>query len=344
MKSSLAIILASPALAAGILLTGCHAKKEIPTAAKLPVVQVRTQAVAQKTYLASEDVVGTVRAKTRATIEAKISGRIDSMLVTPGQLVKAGDLMVTLDVREIQAKLDQVKAMRDQAEQDLKRYEVLLQQKAATQQEYDAIQARYRVASGSVTETETLLSYTKILAPFAGVVSRKLADVGDLAVPGKALVDLEDPASLRLEADIPEGLMNQVRLGAKMSARVEPLKQAIEGTVSEIAPIADPNSRTFRIKLDLPPNPNLRPGQFGRVVVPIQEVTSIRIPKAALVVRGQMEIVFVVTQQTAQMRLVKTGKQFDQEIEVVSGLNPDETLVVEGTAQLLDGQSVEAQR
>jgi RND family efflux transporter MFP subunit len=344
MKFSLALILTSPALAAGLLLTGCHAKKEAPTSARLPVAQVRTQAVAQRTYLATEEVVGTVRAKTRATIEAKISARIESMLVTPGQLVKTGDLLATLDVREIQARLDQVKAVRDQADQDLKRYQVLLQQKAATQQEYDAILARYRVAAGSVLETETLLSYTKILAPFAGVVTRKLADVGDLAVPGKALVDLEDPASLRLEADIPEGLMSQVRLGAKMNARVEPLKQTIDVTVGEVTPIADPNSRTFRVKLNLPPNPDLRPGQFGRVAVPIQEVTSIRIPKGALVVRGQMEIVFVVTQQTAQMRLIKTGKQFDQEIEVVSGLNPDESIVVEGAAQLLDGQPVEAKR
>lgn len=113
---------------------------------------------------------------------------------------------------------------------------------------------------------------------------------------------------------------------------------------SEIAPAADPNSRTFRVKLDLPPTLGLRLGQFGRVTVPLNEIATVRVPARALVVRGQMEIVFVVEQQKAQLRLVKTGKRLGDEWEVVSGLNAGESIVVEGAASLSDGQPVEVKR
>jgi len=139
-------------------------------------------------------------------------------------------------------------------------------------------------------------------------------------------------------------LIDRLRLSEKMAVRVAALTNEIPATVSEIAPAADPNSRTFRVKLDLPPTPGLRLGQFGRVTVPLNEVASVRIPATAVVVRGQMEIVFVVESQKAQLRLVKTGKRLGDEWEVVSGLNAGESIVVDGAASLSDGQPVEVKR
>ena len=283
----------------------------------------------------------TVRARVRATLEAKISGRIDQLPVVAGQAVKKGDLLVQLEVREVQARLDQAKAVEQQAAQDRKRFETLLAQKAVTQAEYDAIQARAEVAAASVAEAETMLGYARITAPFDGVISRRLAEVGDLASPGRPLLELEDPGSLRLEADVPEALIDRVQLGSKLPVRVGSRTNDLEGVASELAPTADPNTRTFRVKLDLPPESGLRLGQFGRVAVPVGEIASIRVPLSALVVRGQMEMVFVVVDQHAQLRLVKTGKRIGIEIEIVSGLDVGEPVVIEGGAALLDGQPVE---
>ena len=324
-------------LAAVPILAGCHKTAE-PTPPELPAAAVRVQTAERKPFVATEDVVGTVRPKLSAAIEAKVSGRIEQMRVVPGQAVKAGELLVQLDAHEIQAHYDQAVAVRQQAESDLKRASDLMQQKILSQSEFDAAQSKYRVADAAANEAETLLGYTKITAPFAGVITRKLADVGDLAMPGKTLLQMENPGALRLEADVPEALIGNVKLGDKLAVQIATVAGKLTGTVAEIAPAADPNSRTFLVKVDLPGLAGLRSGQFGRVAVPVGEVNSIRVPAAAVVRRGQMEMVFVDVNQHAQLRLVKTGRQVGDEVEIVSGLDAGEAIVTDGAAHLMDGQ------
>jgi RND family efflux transporter MFP subunit len=183
-----------------------------------------------------------------------------------------------------------------------------------------------------------MLGYTKVTAPFAGVITRKHADVGDLATPGKPLLDMEDSRALRLEADVPEAVVGKLALGDKLPVRIAALETELEGVISEIAPAADPGSRTFLVKLDLPAQPGLRAGQFGRVAMPVGETAALRVPVSALVQRGQMEIVFVVSGNQAQLRLVKTGKRIGSEVELVSGVEAGEKVVVEAAAGLMDGQ------
>jgi RND family efflux transporter MFP subunit len=263
------------------------------------------------------------------------------MLVTPGQGVKAGELLVQLDARETKARLDQAMAVREQSKGDSDRFTKLLADKAVTQQEFDAVQARLRVAEAAVKEAETQHSYTWILAPFDGVITRKYADVGDLATPGKPLLEMEDPRAMRLEADVPEAAMSRLQPGAKLPIYIPSLATSKKGTLSEIAPAADPNSRTFLVKLDLPEIPGLRSGQFGRVAVPLTEVSALHVPTSAVVVRGQMELVFVVINQQAELRLVKTGRRLGNDIELVSGINAGEQIVISNATELLDGQPVE---
>jgi RND family efflux transporter MFP subunit len=326
-------------MVAALALTACHSKKE-NASESLPPVAVRTVVVESKARPSSEEVVGTVRAKLRAAIEPKVSARIDTLLVAPGQTVKTGDLIAQLDPREIQAKLDQALALREQATRDFARSRELLDKKITTQADFDAVQARARVAEGAGREMETMLGYTKIVAPFNGIVTRKLADVGDLAAPGKPIIEMEDPRALRFEADVPEALIGHVKIGAKLLVQVAEGAAPIEGTVVEVAPVADAASRTFLVKLDLPAAEGTRSGQFGRVWVQTGESKSIRVPTPAIVVRGQMECVFVIGNQHAQLRIVRTGKRTGGEVEILSGLTSGERVVSEGTESVRDGQPV----
>ena len=174
------------------------------------------------------------------------------MLVVPGQLVTNGELLVQLDAHEIQSRLDQAAASRQQAESDLKRATDLMQQKILSQSEFDNTQSKFRIAAAAEAEANTMLDYTVIVAPFDGVVTRKLTDVGDLAAPGKALLQMENPDTLRLEADMPEALIGNVKLGDKLAVRIAAVTNDITGTVAEMSPTADSNSRTYLVKLDLP--------------------------------------------------------------------------------------------
>jgi RND family efflux transporter MFP subunit len=292
---------------------------------------------------AVEEVVGTVQPKLQAVIEAKVSGRITRLPVTLGQSVKQGEVLVELATQEVHARLDQANAAFRQAELDFNRTANLRKQQAATQAEFDAAQARHNVAKAAVAEAEALSGYAKIVAPFNGVVARKLADEGDLAMPGKPLLELEGRAGLRLVADVPSLLAGRVLPDAKLSVRVDTLADAITGTVAEISPAADPASRTVRVKVDLPETAGLRAGQFGRLAVPIGEATFLFVPPPALVRRGQLEILFVAADGKAQMRLVRAGKETPQGIEILAGLVPGETVVVEGAGNLRDGQPIQTQ-
>lgn len=327
-----------------LLLGGCQ-RPDAPGgsgSSQLPVLPVRLAQVESKPYTAVEESVGTVRSVLRTTLEAKVAGRIGKMLVTPGQPVKAGELLAELDAQEIQARLDQANAQMEQSDRELERYTALIEKNAATRQEYDAVVARQRVNKAAASEARTMLGYSKILAPFTGVVTRKLADVGDLAAPGKALLEMEDPAQLRLEADVSEALIDRIKIGQTLRVSVTSGHPALECAVSEIAPAADPASRTFRVKLDLPPGAGLRAGQFGRVAVPLGEVAALRVPTSAIVVRGQMETVFVSLDNTAQLRLVRSGKQLGKETEIIAGLSAGEKIVVEGAGLVQEGRRLEA--
>ncbi len=140
---------------------------------------------------------------------------------------------------------------------------------------------------------------------------------------------------------MPEAVIDRLALGDKLGVRVSGVKNELAGVVSEIAPSADPNSRTFLVKLDLPPTPGLRAGQFGRVTVPVGETSALRVPATAVLQRGEMELVFVVVNSHAQLRIVKTGKRVGDEVELVSGVDAGERVVVDGAPRLADGQPVE---
>ena len=328
-----------------VFVVGCgkHHEPQATTGESLPPAAVRVQTIETVKQPAVEEAVGTVQPKLQAVIEAKVSGRITRLPVTLGQSVKLGDVLVELATGEVQARLDQASAAFRQAELDFNRTTNLRKQQASTQAELDAAQSRYTVAKATVAEAEALSGYAKILAPFDGVVARKLADEGDLAMPGKSLLELEGRAGLRLVADVPSLLASRVLSDAKLAVRVETLPDAITGKVVEISPGADPASRTVRVKVDLPETPGLRTGQFGRLAVPVGEATFLFVPPSALVRRGQLEILFIAAGGKAQMRLVRVGKETPQGIEILAGLTSGESVVIEGAGNLRDGQLLRIQ-
>lgn len=320
-----------------MLAAGCRRQEASGTAPETPAAEVKTAAAAKRQVALSEEITGTVRARTRAVIEARISGRILRITAGLGQTVKAGEVLAVLDAEETKARVASAAAALEQATRDERRAASLVGSRAISAQDYDAAKARMDMAKAAVSEAETMMGYGEVTAPFAGVITRKLADQGELAAPGKPLLELEDPAQLRIEADVPESLVARLRQGQKLAVQ-SPGSPDTWAAVAEISPAGDPNSRTFPVKLDLPPDSGLRPGQFVRLSVPVGESGIVLIPPAALLRRGQLEIVFVSDGGTARLRLVRTGRTRTEGIEVLAGLDGTESVAVTGVDRLRDGQ------
>lgn len=333
----------APLTLAGVVvgLAGCSGEHHAPPAAEaLPAREVATLKLESEQLRRAEAVAGTVRARLEATLEAKIPGRIQKITVDVGDQVEAGQTVAVLEAREIEARLRQARAVLAQAKADLDRYTSLYERDAATRQELEGVRTRYSVASASVREAESMLQEATVKAPFDGVITRDLADPGDLATPGRPILTIEAPGALRLEVAVSEALVGFLELGQTVPVQFgDDLR--LDGVVGEIAPSADPSSRTFLVKIDLPETERVRPGQFGRALLPTREAEILRVPRDAVVRRGQLEIVFVVEEGHARLRLVKTGRRFGDQVEIASGLTSGETIVVEGAASLVDGQPVE---
>jgi RND family efflux transporter MFP subunit len=181
-------------------------------------------------------------------------------------------------------------------------------------------------------------------APFAGVVTAKLANAGDTAMPGQALLVVEAPSALRFEARVPEAAADRLSVGATVPVRLDGFAEDLQGRVAEIQPAADDATRTRLVKVDLPEVAGLRSGRFGRLLVATSDSRTVTVPAEAVIRRGQLETVFVLDSGTARLRLIRTGREREGRLEVVSGLSGEEKVVVPGALELVDGQRVEESR
>jgi RND family efflux transporter MFP subunit len=223
-----------------------------------------------------------------------------------------------------------------EADADQRRVRALFQEHVASQQEFDNVDARAKAARAQVaqagdalTEVQVLLGETTVVAPFDGVVADRRVDPGDMAGPGQPVIVIHDPSSLRIEAHVSEGCAGAIGMGMEVPVRFDAPPRVFVVRIEEVAPGADPQSRTLLIKAGLPPAPDLRPGAFGTVQTPCGKHDALLIPSVAVTRTGQLETVRVVADGAMQTRHVRTGKRYGDYAEVLSGLREGEKIFVE---------------
>lgn len=328
------------------LLAGCareRANAAALEAAPAPLA-VRVARAALVTESTGEDSVGTVRARTSAEIASSVIGRVRELPVTLGTRVRRGELLVRLWAGEIDAKADQARAVLGRADTELERARALRRTDAISQAALDAIEAERRVADAALMEASAMRGYTALRAPFDGVVTAKAVDVGDVAIPGRPLLTLEDPSALRLEVAVAETSARALPAGARTTVRVDALARDLDATVVEVSPTADPASRTVLVKLDLATDPELRAGMFGRVRLAVAPSRALVVPREAVVQRGQLDEVVVVDRGRARLRLVRTGATSERGTVILGGLDEGETVVASDVARIVDDQPLEAKQ
>jgi RND family efflux transporter MFP subunit len=318
------------------------------------------------------EAVGTLRAAQTSQLAAQMMGNILEIRVHEGDRIRRGQVLAVIDDAQPRAALDRATAADLAAQQEItvsdsdftlaeatfKRYQTLYEKKSVSPQEFDEVKARYQAAQArrdmaragqaqakaALDQARTALGYTRILAPFDGVVSEKKADVGTLASPGMPIFTVEDLRRYRLEATVNETDLRYVRMGQQVPAVIDALgDKELKGRVVEIVPAADPASRSFLVKIEVPTSPALRSGLFGRTQFTRGERSALLIPCTAVVERGQLQGVYVLDQnQVAGLRYITLGKPSAQHVEVLAGLQAGELLVANPRGGELSGKRIES--
>ena len=260
-------------------------------------------------------------------------------------------------------------ANRDLSLATKKRYDVLRDRRSVSPQEYDEVDTRHKAAvqeieraqeglsavkarrlqilarieqaEAEVESAAASLGYSRIVSPIDGIVTSRTAEPGMMANPGSPILAIEDTRTYQLEVALEESRVTTVRLGQNARIEIAALGSApIDGRVTEIAPSSDPASRTYIVKLQLKNSTDhsaLRSGLFGRAIFTTGERQALVVPQSALVRRGQLEGVYLVADGVAVFRIVKTGKPYEQGVEILSGLSPGTHILTAPSADVSDG-------
>jgi RND family efflux transporter MFP subunit len=307
----------------------------------LSVAEVRVVTVSGQAAQRQNEVAGSVEAIQKATIGARISGPIEEMPVTLGSAVKKGALLARISSGETAARLSQAETQLAQAQRNYEREKRLLEQDASTRETVRSLDETRLTAEAGVREARAIRDHALITAPFAGFISQKMANAGDLATPGMPLLILENTEKLQVVAAVPENLALKITRGDTLAVDVPAAGFSRTGIVTEIGPASDTASRTALLKIRVGGNGTLRPGQYARVTLPgIAGVDTFMVPESALSRLGQMERVFVIRNDTARLRLVRSGERRNGQVEILTGLNEGEQVVVQGGERLVDEQPV----
>lgn len=360
-------------LAAGAaVLAGCNSSEPSRPAA-VETAQARVVESRQQQTAVTVRSTGTLRAKQTAVISAQVVGRIEQVLVRAGDTVRAGQTVAVLDDVMLKASVDQAQAAAKSAESQqaaaqtnadlaastLARYQQLQLQKSVSPQELDEVSRRAEASSAQMDAVRAaavaaraqengaraMLGYSRITAPFAGVVTARMADPGTLASPGVPLLQIDSAGPLQLQTTVSESAIASVHIGMKLGITVDAAPSLDPaGTVSEIVPAADPASHTFLVKIDIPSAPQLRAGMYATAAIPTGSRQAIVVPRSAVVVRGSLACAYVLDGNgIAQLRYVTLGTQQGNLVEVLSGIASAERLVDDPGDRDLAGKHIEVQ-
>jgi RND family efflux transporter MFP subunit len=300
---------------------------------------------------------GTIEAENSIEVSTRLMGHVEEVLVREGERVDSGQVLVQIDDTDMQARkrqaeagLAEAEAVLENAETSLARFQRLYAENSVSKSRLDDVRtARDRALAGldqaraMVAEVEVQLQYLRIKAPAPGTVTRRLVDPGDMANPGASLLMLEQTGVMKVRAGLAESDVDLVDVGAEVRVKVTSLDQAIYTVpVARIIPTANPTSRTFDLEAYIPnENGRLKSGMFARVEVAVGSREAVLVPDEAIHRRGKLTGVWIVDESgTAHLRWIRVGRVLGDEIEVVSGLQGGETVVLRADLPLVEGDKV----
>jgi RND family efflux transporter MFP subunit len=294
-------------------------------------------------YYAADAVIESVH---QATVSAQIAGQLTQLYVDAGERVKRGQLLARIDTRETDAQLTSARAQATQAEAALtqaqlneERTAALVAQKFLSRAALDKAQADLKTARAALdaaragtAQAGTARSFAELRAPIDGVVTRRLMELGELATPGRGVVDIHDPTALRAVGTIPQFVLPRTARIERATVELPGVARRIEAKSVTVLPAADPRLLSTQIRAELPADvpAAVVPGIAAKVLVPIGRSRKLLVPAAAVFQRSELTAVIVLVNGERRLRQVRVGNRVgDGEVEVLAGLSAGERVALD---------------
>lgn len=327
----------------GILLLFACTAKETETTDEIVYAPVHVMKVHKQQKQEQHNLIGTIEINRQMKVGFKLAGKISRLAFEEGQQIQAGILLAKLDTTELRAQREKALENQTKAQRDLGRMEKLFRQKIVPESSLQDAQYAYNLSSAELKIVEDALKNSRITAPFTGRIIKKLAEEGEVVGPGTPIALLAEMDPILVKAAIPDHLIPKINVGDTAVTKVDwDSNKRFSGAIHRMESMADPVTRTIRIEI-LVANPNgtLKPGLMAQVEITRQDSESrIYLPLDAVIGFGKAPFIFVIQDLNAEKRGIKTGKVIKEEVEIIEGLSPGETVVISGQEYLRDQQPV----
>ena len=308
-----------------------------------PPMAVETVAVETGVVVDVVEAVGTARAREAVVITPKVPAMVKKISFTEGERVKANQVLVELDAREIEARLEETRVMRENSQRLYDRSTKLFETRNVPQSRVEELQAQLEAAGARIRADEARLADYVIRAPFDGRMGLRRISLGALVTPGVEISTLDDTSSIKMDFKVPENALRSLQPGAKVEARSSAYPgRVFTGTVTTIGTRVDATSRSIELRAEVPNKDDaLRPGMFltASLVVDTRP-QALLVPEAAVLSNGDNHTVFVVAEGKAKQVPVRLGQSRDGKIEIRSGVNAGDAVITGGLVKVRDGQAV----
>lgn len=318
----------------------------------LPIITAEMKDV-PSTYV----ITGSVVSDGRVEVSSRVIGFIERLVVREGQNVSQGELLVSIDSKEIDEAIKQakarVKACREDltdAEEDVRKYSILSPAGAVSTESFRKSKVRTRIAQteldravSALSAAESQKNYANITSPVEGVVVSVAKRSGELATVGTTLLTVESHEVLLFKIFVSESSLALINADAPVRVRIDTMRNTeFTGRIRGIVPSGDAVTRRYEVDIILPQKLGLTPGMFGRAEFNLCDKKALVIPREVMVNRGGLEGVFVLEGDVARFRWLRTGREFEGSVEVVAGLREGEIILRSAGASLRDGARVKA--
>ena len=349
-------------ISAALFITSCSSDKKKVSTDNSPAIQVNVSKVALNSKGQFLSVSGKIKAVNSADLSTRMMGFVTKANVNVGDKVTKGQLLISINNSDLQAKkgqinagITQAKTAFNNAEKNYNRFKNLFESKSITQKELDDMTANYQIAKAGLesanqmkNEINAQFEYANITAPFSGVITSKNIEVGDMANPGMSLISIETPGDFEVIAMVPETEISQINKGTEVTVLVKSMNKSLQGKVEEVSTSAKNTGGQYLVKINLEKTgASILSGMFTTIQFPVDKKNSsesILIPIEAIVKNGQLSGVYTVSESnTALLRWLRLGRSYGNQVEVLSGLSADESYIISADGKLFNGAKVSVQ-